>query len=183
LGVGSLINPKRNERRPRVDLSKLNKYKDKAEFLEDLRKRTFDTEMKYHGCGQVVVHTFLEVFEENNIPVSMAASPFAGGLSLTGNNCGALIAGLMVLGLFYGRKDVTEGMEGIIAGIRPMRKLVRYFEDKYKFLNCRDITQTDMADPQKAEEYFAGGGLEKCANTMADVAAFVGNLIYDEKNG
>lgn len=164
-----------------MDMNELNKYKDKSEFIEDVKKRTFASEMKYHGCCQVIVHTFLDVFEEDNVPVLMASSPFAAGLALTGNNCGALIGGLMVLGLVLGRKDIKEGMEGILVGIRPMRKLVRYFMDEQKNLNCRDITQTDMANPKKATEYFNGGGLEKCANMMADVAGFVGGIIYEEK--
>jgi len=164
-----------------MDLNKLNKYKDKSEFIKDVKKRTFETEMKYHGCGQVIVHTFLDVFEEDNVPVLMASSPFAAGLALTGNNCGALIGGLMVLGLVFGRKDVKDGMEGILKGIRPMRKLVRYFNDRQKNLDCRDITQTDLADPKEATVYFEGGGLEKCANMMADVAGFVSDIIYEEK--
>ena len=162
-------------------LNKLDGYKDKSEFAEAVKKRTFDAEMKYHGCAQVIVQTFLDVFEEDNVPVSMASSPFAAGLALTGNNCGALIGGLMVLGLVFGRKDIKEGMEGIIAGIRPMRKLVKYFAETYMSPNCRDITQTDLADPKKAAAYFNGGGLERCANVMADVAAFVGNILYEER--
>lgn len=164
-----------------MDLNKLNRYDGKSEFVEDVRKKTFDTEMKCHGCGQVIVQTFLDIFEENNTSVSMASSPFAAGLALTGNNCGALIGGLMTLGLVFGRKDVNEGMEGILAGIRPMRKLVKYFETTYLNLNCRDITNADLANPKEATAYFEGGGLEKCAGMMADVAGFVGEIIYEEK--
>ena len=164
-----------------MDLNKLDKYDEKSQFVEELRKTTFDTEVKCHGCAQVIVKTFLDVFEEDNTPVSMASSPFAAGLALTGNNCGAVIGGLMVLGLVFGRKDVNEGMEGILAGIRPMRKLVKYFEETYLSPNCREITGTDLANPEKATAYFEAGGLEKCANMMADVAVFVGDIIYEER--
>jgi len=163
-----------------MDLNKLGRYAGKSEFVEDIRKRTFDTEMKCHGCAQVIVQSFLDVFEENNTPVSMAASPFAAGMALTGNNCGALIGGLMTLGLIFGRKDVNEGMEGILAGIRPMRKLVKYFEEAYLKVDCRDITESDLANPKEATAYFERGGLLKCANMMADVAGFVGEIIYEE---
>jgi len=164
-----------------MDLSKLDQYKSKEAFVADLKQRTFDTEMKCHGCAQVIVHTFLDVFGEDNLAVSMASSPFAAGLALTGNNCGALIGGLMVLGLVYGRKDVNEGMPGILAGIRPMRKLVKYFHETYRSPNCRDITGTDLADPEKATAYFDAGGLKKCATMMADVARFVGDFIWDDR--
>jgi len=164
-----------------VDLEKLNKYKGKDEFVEDAQKRAFEMEMQSHGCAQVVVQTFLDIFEEENLPLFMAASPFAAGMSLTGNNCGALIGGLMILGTVFGRRAVAEGMPGILEGIRPSRKLVRYFTGTWNFVDCRDITQTDLADPVKSEEFFGGGGLEKCSGIIAEVTGFVAGLLYEEK--
>ena len=164
-----------------MDLKKLNKYNGKDEFVEDVKKRAFEMEMNSHGCAQVVVQTFLDVFEEENLPLFMAASPFAAGMSLTGNNCGALIGGLMILGTVFGRKDVAEGMPGILEGIRPMRKLVRYFSDKHNAVDCLDITQTDLADPVKSGEFFDGGGLEKCSGIIADVSGFVADLLYEKQ--
>ncbi|MCD6570043.1 MAG: C_GCAxxG_C_C family protein [Deltaproteobacteria bacterium] len=163
-----------------MNLNKLDKYKNKAEFIEDVKKRAFEMEVNSHGCSQVVVQTFLDVLEQDNLQLFMAASPFAAGMSLTGNNCGALIGGLMILGTVFGRKDVKEGLPGIIEGIRPMRKLVRYFSGKQVSLDCRDITGTDLADPEKSQAFFDGGGLEKCAGIIADASAFVAGLVYDE---
>jgi hypothetical protein len=163
-----------------VNLPILKKYKDKAEFVEDVKKRAFEMEMNSHGCSQVVVQTFLDVFEQEDRALFMAASPFAAGMSLTGNNCGGLIGGLMVLGTVFGRKSVKEGMPGILEGIRPMRKLVKYFNGLYPSIDCRDITGTDLADPEKSEAFFAGGGLEKCAGILSDVAGFVAGILYDE---
>ena len=164
-----------------MDLTAIDQYPDRDSFVEDVKKRTFDTEMKCHGCAQVVVHTFLDVLKIDNPAVSMAASPFAAGLSLTGNNCGAVVGALMVLGLEFGRRDVNEGMEGILKGIRPMRRLIRHFEEKYGALDCRDLTGTDLADPAKATRYFDAGGLEKCATMMAEAAGFAAGVLYDER--
>ncbi len=163
-----------------MNLQNLKKYKDKSEFVEDVKKRAFEMEMNSHGCSQVVVQTFLDVFEQEDGTLFMAASPFAAGMSLTGNNCGGLIGGLMVLGTVFGRKSVKEGMPGILEGIRPMRKLVKYFNGLYPSIDCRDITGTDLADPEKSEAFFAGGGLEKCAGILSDVAGFVAGILYDE---
>lgn len=163
-----------------MDLNKLSRYKDKEEFIADVKKRAFEMEMNHHGCSQVVVQTFLDIFEEKNLPLFLAASPFAAGMSLTGNNCGALIGALMILGTVYGRPDLNENMEGILRGIRPMRKLVRYFQQRQTDIDCRVITGADLADPQKADAYFNSGGLEKCANILADTAGFMANILYDD---
>jgi len=163
-----------------VNLKILEKYNNKEEFVEDVKKRAFEMEMNSHGCSQVIVQTFLDVFEEENLHLFMAASPFAAGMSLTGNNCGGLIGGLMILGTVFGRKNVAEGMPGILEGIRPLRKLVKYFNGLYPSIDCRDITGTDLADPEKSEAFFAGGGLEKCAGILSDIAGFVAGIFYDE---
>jgi C_GCAxxG_C_C family probable redox protein len=164
-----------------VDLSKLDRYGNRAEFVEAVRKRAHDYDFNCHGCSQAVVQCFLDVFEENNVALFMAASPFAAGMSMTGNNCGALIGGLMVLGAVFGRRSTGDGMEGIIDGIRPSRKLVKHFQGRFGAINCRELTQTNLADPVKAEAYFAGGGLEQCAGITGEVAALVGELLYDER--
>ncbi|MBU1208337.1 MAG: C-GCAxxG-C-C family protein [Pseudomonadota bacterium] len=163
-----------------MELSRLDKYPDKAKFLEEWRMKAFNMEMQNHGCSQVVVQTFLDLFEEDNVPLFKAASPFAAGMSLTGHNCGALVGGLMALGTVFGRKDIHEGMDGILSGVRPCRKLVRYFQDRHQAVNCRDITGADLADPQASEAYFEGGGLEKCSNIIADVVVYVADLLYEE---
>lgn len=164
-----------------MDLSRIESFPDRDAFVEAIRKKTFETEMKCHGCAQVIVHSFLEILEIDDPAVSLAASPFAAGLALTGNNCGALIGSLMVLGLQYGRADVHEGMEGIVKGIKPMRRFIRYFQQRHGEMNCRDLTGTDLADPKKASAYFEAGGLEKCATMMADAAGHVAGVLYDER--
>lgn len=164
-----------------MDLSKLDRYGSKADFQEAVRKRAYDYDFNCHGCSQAVVQCFLDVFGEDNPALIRAASPFAAGMSMTGNNCGALIGGLMVLGVFFGRKSMGDGLEGIIEGIRPSRKLVKHFQGRFGTVDCRDLTQTDLADPVKADAYFAGGGLEQCAAITGEVAAFVGGLLYEEK--
>jgi C_GCAxxG_C_C family probable redox protein len=167
--------------RQTVDLSKLDRYGNRAQFVEAVHQKAYDYDFKCHGCSQAVVQCFLDVFEEDNASLFMAASPFAAGMSMTGNNCGALIGGLMVLGVVFGRRSMDEGMEGIIDGIRPARRLVKHFQSRFGTLNCRDLTQTDLADPVKADAYFAGGGLETCAAVTGEVAAFVAGLLYDER--
>lgn len=161
-----------------MELSKIGDYSDESAFIDAVKQRVYQMEIKCHGCAQVIVQSFLEILEIDNPAVSMAASPFAAGLALTGNNCGAVIGGLMVLGLEFGRRDVNEKMEGILKGIRPMRKFIRRFEHKYGAMNCRDLTKTDLSNPEKADAYFSAGGLENCAAMMADAAGIVAAMLY-----
>ena len=170
-----------------MDLSRLDRYAGKEAFVEEVKAKTFETEMKCHGCAQVIVHTFLDVLGLDNRAVSLAASPFFAGIALTGNTCGALIGSLMVLGLVFGREDVYEGQPGLIREVKPLRKLVKTFQQNNENFNCAQITGTDLANPEKAEAYFGSGGLERCADIMAQAAGYTAELIYDhyqaEKTG
>lgn len=163
-----------------MELKKLDGYPNKADFIDELKKKAFYMEMQNHGCSQVVVQVFLDLFEEDNSALFMAASPFAAGMSLTGNNCGALVGGLMILGTIYGRRNIQDGMNGIVAGIRPCRKLVKHFQDDNGTVNCRNITGTDLADSKASEAYFESGGLKKCAGIIADTVAYVADILYEE---
>lgn len=163
-----------------MNLEKLKRYRNRQECVEDVKNRAYGLEVSSHGCCQVVIQAFLDVLGEKNDALFKAASPFAAGMSLTGNNCGALIGGLMILGTVYGRGNLDEGKRGIIKGIGPSRKMVRYFSDGYSSLDCRDITGTDLADREKSEAFFSSGGLEKCAGIVADVSGFVAGMLYDE---
>jgi hypothetical protein len=132
-----------------VDLSKLDRYGNRAQFVEAVRQRAYDYDFKCHGCSQAVVQCFLDIFEEDNAPLFMAASPFAAGMSMTGNNCGALIGGLMILGVVFGRRSMGEGMEGIIDGIRPARRLVKHFQSHFGTLK---LPRSDTDRPGRPGE-------------------------------
>lgn len=164
-----------------MDLSPLDRFQDKTTFLDNLEKRVFETEVECHGCSQVIVHCFLDVLDLDNNDLIRAASPFAAGMSLTGHNCGALIGSLMVLGLVFGREEVHQGMPGLLKGIKPMRRLVRYFKERAGAVDCRAITGADLAKPDQAEAYFQAGGLDKCAGLMADSARFAADIIWDRR--
>ena len=162
-----------------MDLEILDQFASKDAFVEEVKKTTFDTEVRCHGCGQVIVHTFLQLLKIDNPELAMAASPFFAGIALTGNTCGSLVGGLMVLGLFFGRKDVNEELPGLIKGVKPMRNLIKVFTEDNKSLNCKDITGTDLANRMNAAAYFETGGLERCAGIMSQTAGYVAEMIYD----
>jgi len=163
-----------------MDLAVLDRYENKESFVQEIKKLTFDIEVECHGCGQVLVYTFLKTLKIENPELLMAASPFFAGMALTGNTCGALLGGLMVLGLFHGRKDMAEHVPGLIKGVKPLRKFVQYFANQNNGLNCKELTGTDLADPQKAKAYFDAGGLQHCAGITAEAAGYIAALVYDQ---
>lgn len=52
-----------------------------------------------------------------------AASSLCGGVALSGNTCGALSAGIMVMGMKHGRGDLKEGFASVMKAMVPANKL------------------------------------------------------------
>ena len=156
------------------------KFGSKEEFIKQAREKTYKYEVTYHGCAQALVKAFLDLLEINNPELFKSATGFSAGLALTGNNCGALLGGLMILSMKVGRGEIEEGVKGIVGGIRPMRALMKWFEEKYQSYQCSTLTGgATLADPEEYKRYEEAGGLEKCAGILAETAAKVAELIYE----
>lgn len=163
-----------------MNLELLKQYPNREAFMRTIGDEVYSNELANHGCAQVIVHTFLERFEGKDRLALMASSPFFAGLALTGSTCGALVGSLMVLGMVFGRDEISKGMPGLLKGVRPMRKLVKIFgQDNEGRYTCEELTQVDMASPEESSAYFQEGGLERCAGIMRDAARVAAGLIYD----
>ena len=70
------------------------------------------------------------------------ASGFCGGVSRTDGLCGALVGGIMVLGILHGRKSSDDSIKKIYA---LSERLVRDFEKQFGSRNCSDILGCDIS--------------------------------------
>ncbi len=70
------------------------------------------------------------------------ASGFCGGMSRTNGLCGALVGGIMALGILFGRKSADDSINKIYA---LSERLVRDFEKHFGSRNCSDILGCDIS--------------------------------------
>ena len=63
---------------------------------------------KYSGCSQSVLLALQDAFQIGNLESFKAATVLSGGVARRGETCGALLGGLMALGLVAGREDITD---------------------------------------------------------------------------
>ncbi|MCF8044121.1 MAG: C-GCAxxG-C-C family protein [Desulfarculaceae bacterium] len=165
-----------------MDLKALDAHSSREDFVRSLSEKVYDNEVRCHGCAQVVVQSFMDQMGVEDPLLSKASSPFFAGLALTGQTCGALIGSLMMLGMVFGREDINQGLPGLLENVRPMRKLIKHFSQKnQEQITCREITGVDIADPEQSQEYFQAGGLQRCAQLMADTTAEAAGLIWDHR--
>ncbi|MFH2127223.1 MAG: C-GCAxxG-C-C family protein [Pseudomonadota bacterium] len=158
----------------------MDSFASRDDFIRSLTERINKDAARCHGCGQVVVQSFLDQMGVEDRLLSKASSPFFAGLALTGNTCGALLGPLMMLGMVFGRGDINQGLPALLENIRPMRKLIKIFLEKNQGqIDCGAITGVDMADPKQSHEYFSSGGLERCGLLLAETAGEAAGLIWD----
>ncbi len=77
------------------------------------------------------------------------ATGFGGGMGLAGNNCGALIGGIMAIGAVHGRfnpikKEFKERIDQLYGNpglYRFFNSFPHQFKEKFGSLNCKEITK------------------------------------------
>jgi len=172
----------------------------KEELLEEAESRAYKYEQEYRDCSQCTLLAIQEVFGLKGEDALKAATGFAGGIGRTGSICGALIGGVMALGLLYGRDLQTmkhpdpevrfhrrEEIELRLG--RFTKKLCERFKEEYGSTLCNDIETKifgrsfDKWNPaDRKEKDRLGGHQDKCPRVVGKAARWVVELILEERN-
>jgi C_GCAxxG_C_C family probable redox protein len=87
--------------------------------------------------------------EPENTAIPKIASGFAGGIGNTGAVCGAVVGGVMAIGLKLGRADTMEGMLKNLGVVREFRER---FEAEMGDIGCRELTGLDLTVQEDMEQ-------------------------------
>ncbi len=173
-----------------------SKYKGsrKEEILDQVQKQAYEYEEKYHGCAQCTLLAIQEAFDLENEMLFKAASGLIGGIGSTHSAaCGALNAGVMALGLKYGRERADlEGPEDIAQeklyrGREPTGKLCKWFEREFgsvicgevrKKLNGIDLFSSIPWQKEMADEL---GFHKHCSEIVGKTARKVAEMMMEEE--
>jgi len=98
------------------------------------------------NCAQAVLLTFAEEMKIDLELVRKLSFPFGGGLGRSGNVCGTITGGIMVLGLKYGDKLNKDQMYELI------RRFINQFNTEFKQIDCKLLTGFDLSIPEQSKE-------------------------------
>lgn len=132
---------------------------------------------KRANCAESVFKAIHEMVG-GDLPVQVSAlfTPLGGGVGIRGENCGAMLAGVMALGLVHGRFDPDRG------GLEEHRKhlwdtyslynqLPQRFVEKYGSLQCWDLTRPHVYGTKKCRDF--------CEALIAETAGMVMELLIE----
>ncbi len=136
-----------------------------------LAQKAKDALTRCANCAQASFAILQDEFNLDGKAVLKALTPFP-GIALRGETCGAVIGGLMALGLVYGRDDLNN-RKGYIASLPSARRFCEIFEEMHGSTSCESILQGklgrkfDLADRTEALEYASSGGPQVCGEVVA----------------
>jgi C_GCAxxG_C_C family probable redox protein len=142
-----------------------------------------DAAVKYHiegfNCAESVLQVFLDKWSKYfRLGVtSSAATAFGGGIGRTGNICGALSGGLIVIGLAVGRTDAKDD-EGKQKAYSAARDLLHRFNERWGTVTCRELIQCDLSTEEGMSKYREQKLHEtKCGPIVRETTKTVKNII------
>ena len=146
-------------------------------------------EREYHCCSQATLLALQEALGLEDELALKAASSLCGGVALSGNTCGALTAGVMVMGMKQGRGDLKEGFASVMKAMLPANKLVKWFQAEYGTTVCHDISGMEVNEemlkllaeqPEAALSALDPAMVEECSNLCGKTAAKVIEILEEE---
>lgn len=161
--------------------------------LEQKRKgvaqKAIQYEQEYHCCSQATLLALQEALGLEDELALKAASSLCGGVALSGNTCGALSAGVMIMGMKKGRGDLKEGFGSVMKAMLPANKLVKWFEAEYGTTVCHEISGMEVNEemltllaeqPEVALRAVDPKMVEKCSKICGKTAEKVLSILEAE---
>ena len=155
----------------------------KEELIRKIEQDARYNEVEYFGCCQVVLDALQRNLNIGNGGAFKAASALLGGVAMTREVCGALVGGVMAIGLVYGRASLETGKVGpenpefLEARVRGSRLCDR-FKEKFGSLRCADVmVSVGRKDFPRFNTVEAFEDHAKCENVTGPAARFATEII------
>jgi C_GCAxxG_C_C family probable redox protein len=159
----------------------------RTELLDTIEKAAHDYERDYHGCSRCVLKPLQEHLGLGDDSSLKASTTLAAGVAMRGETCGALIGGLLAVGIVTANEDLkdTDALTNSLAsGFRLARKVEREFGTT----NCTKL-QTEklgkfysLADPEQYKAFIEAGGYRECPKVVGKVARMTAEFILDYRD-
>jgi C_GCAxxG_C_C family probable redox protein len=142
--------------------------------MQEKAMQIFGQGMQWSQAVLAVGQEKLGIQDENLIK---AMDSFGGGLAAHGEVCGAVIGGLAVIGLNFGRPK---------SGNDPDRRIWKHssiFINRFKEevtggkLLCREIAGVNWRDKDQTTDYYKGEKFRSCQQLSGKTARIVGELL------
>jgi C_GCAxxG_C_C family probable redox protein len=168
----------------------------RTELLDRVEKKASYYMNRFGGCGQCSLRALQE---ELNLPGGTTALKAAGftnmGIALTGNICGALLGGIMAMGLASGREDlsdptypqpeVVDESTKLPRSLILIRRFYQRFVQEFGSWSCRDLQirifgrSFETVILEEEEAFHKAGGHVACVGLVGKAARMAAETILE----
>jgi len=131
-----------------------------------------DGKIASENCAALTMKGFLEIINTNDSNLINMATPLA---SIT-NICGAVNAGLMIIGLIIGKKGEKE-IHQLIAAAEGVKFLTQ-FKKRFGTIHCQELTGYDLMTREGMQNYMNDNIWEKKCYKNVIVALEIIKSLY-----
>ena len=153
---------------------------EKSAYNNLISKRTF-------ACSQAVNLAIQEEIYEGEFGgeidelIIKALAPFAGG-SRENSLCGALVGGIMALGINYGVEiDQMSNLDNLKDSYKPARKFYEEFDKENKSRFCFDIIGYNLNNEKERDAWLQENGWKACAERCGKAARSAAKIILENE--
>lgn len=158
-------------------------------FIEQIGNSAFLYEKTYHGCSQCTLRALQDHLALGDDLTFKAASAFAAGVARMGDTCGAVLAGVMAIGLAFGREklEVSTDSKQYAHAQECGMEFAERFKNELGSIRRREIQKSlfgrsfDLRQPEEREQFPAAGAYEKCPEVTRKAARLAAEIILREK--
>ncbi len=155
---------------------------------EDALKRVEENAYNYlmegktQACSQTTLLAVQEELGQVDKLMIKACAPMAGG-SRVGSLCGALLGGLLAIGIKHGvdYEDLADH-DKLVESFNYSREFYKKFEEIAGSRYCPEIIGYDLDIPEEREKWVETGGPKKCAEICGKAAREALKLINKDLN-
>lgn len=168
---------------------------EKNEILDRVQQKATSYQFEFRGCGQTVFYALQEEFKLSDNTDGFKAANFLGyGIVREMDICGALMGGVMAIGLAAGRENFDEPLypdskdidpaTGLARSAVKIRGFYQKFVDKYGATTCLALQENnfdkvyELADIKQSAVFSEVHG-EDCAEVAGQVARWAAEVILN----
>ena len=157
------------------------------ELLDKIEKAAHDYERDFHGCSRCVLKPLQDHLDLGDDASLKASTPLAAGVAMRGETCGALLGGLLAVGIVTASEDLKD-VNALTNSLASGFRLARIVEKEFGTTNCTKI-QTDklgrfysLADPEQYKAFIEAGGYRECPKVVGKIARMTAEFILDYRD-
>ena len=162
----------------------MSEKQSREELLNQIEKTARYYERDFHGCSRCVFKALQDHLDLGDGASRKASTPFAAGIAMRGETCGALIGGLLAVGIVTASEDLKD-VSALTNSLAEGFRLARRFENEFGTTNCTKIMTErlgrfySLADPEQYKALIEAGGYVEALKVVGKTARLTAEFILD----